>query len=263
MTDRSTCFVIMPFSSPSGSHYSERHFTEVYEDVFVPAIDGANLLPIRADTTLISRHILADLLSTIERASLILCDLSSASPNVLFELGWAFRADRPCVLVKDDLTQYPFDLQHTHVTTYHSSLRARLVRSDIASLRELIQNTMGDTSRRWSLVQSLGLDARLQHEAVHDKDPVAAAILDIRDELASLRSRFDRSLEPGLAGPGSTFPGGRVPSIREQEERDGLLALLEEERGDVGRAAQRLGITRQGLYKRIKALSISLDEVRK
>jgi hypothetical protein len=152
----------MPFSSPSGSGYSEEHFTEVYEDLFVPAISAASFSPVRADTTVLSRHILADLLARIEEAAIVLCDLSAANPNVLFELGWAFRADRPCVLVKDDLTQYPFDLQHAHVTTYHSSLKARLVKSDISEISQLIQNTAADSARRWSLVQSLGLDARLR-----------------------------------------------------------------------------------------------------
>ena len=138
------CFVIMPFSTPEGSGYSVDHFTEVYEDLFVPAIEDAKFLPVRADTTVLSRHILADLLTRVEEASIVLCDLSAANPNVLFELGWAFRADRPCVLVKDDLTQFPFDLQHSHVTTYHSSLKARLVKDDIKSISQLIQNTAAD-----------------------------------------------------------------------------------------------------------------------
>jgi hypothetical protein len=124
----------MPFSTHMMSGYSEDHFTEVFEDLLVPAIEAENHRPLRADTTIISRNILADLLATIENAAIVLCDLSSANPNVLFELGWAFRADRPCVLVKDDITQYPFDLQHTHVTTYRSSLKARLVKEDIESI---------------------------------------------------------------------------------------------------------------------------------
>jgi len=265
MTERSSCFVIMPFSSPGGTDYSEDHFTEVYEDIFVPAIEGAGLLPVRGDTTVISRHILGDLLSSIEQASIILCDLSAASPNVLFELGWAFRADRPCVLVKDDLTRYPFDLQHNHVTTYRSSLKSRLVRSDIASITELIVNTLDDDARRWSLVQSLGLDARLKHDAVREKDPIASAILDIREELSSLRTRLEsRETYAGPPGGNSETSGNLDLTPRgAMWDRDALISVLEEERGNVGRAAQRLGISRDSLYRRIKALQIPLEEVRR
>ncbi len=115
MSASEICYVIMPFSAPVTRDYDTDHFTEVFEDLFIPAIEQAGFRPLRADTTILSRHILADLLTTIERATVVLCDLSGANPNVLFELGWAFRADKPCVLVKDDLTQYPFDLQHNHV----------------------------------------------------------------------------------------------------------------------------------------------------
>ena len=185
MTPQRLCYVIMPFSVPDGSDYADDHFTEVYEDLFIPAIDTAGFVPQRADTTILSRHILADLLGTIEKVAVVLCDLSGANPNVLFELGWAFRADKPCVLVKDDVTQYPFDLQHSHVQTYHGSLKARLVREEIHHIAQLVQNTSNDQERRWSLVQSLGLDARLRSEAEHDRDPIAAAILEIRDELSA------------------------------------------------------------------------------
>jgi hypothetical protein len=263
VTTQGLCFVIMPFSSPSGSGYSEEHFTEVYEDLFMPAISAASFSPVRADTTVLSRHILADLLARIEEAAIVLCDLSAANPNVLFELGWAFRADRLCVLVKDDLTQYPFDLQHAHVTTYHSSLKARLVKSDISEISQLVQNTAADSARRWSLVQSLGLDARLRTEAATEQDPIAAAILEIREELGLLRTRLGvqspRSAAPSVAVESA---GDRMFSPRQRQQKKEILEILEEERGEVGRAAQRLGITRARLYNLIKSLDISLGETR-
>jgi hypothetical protein len=258
------CFVIMPFSAPGGTGYSTDHFTEVYEDLFVPAIENAKFRAERADTTVLSRHILADLLARIEEASIVLCDLSAANPNVLFEVGWAFRADRPCVLVKDDLTQFPFDLQHSHVTTYHSSLKARLVKDDTSAISQLIKNTAGDPGRRWSLVRSLGLDAKLRTEAVAQQDPIAAAILDIREELSFLRSRFENRLPADVPSPGVVeLSRGKNLAPGKQQERDEILAVLEEERGNVGRAAQRLGISKGRLYSLAKALDISIDQTRR
>ena len=258
------CFVIMPFSAPSGSGYSADHFTEVYEDLFVPAIESAKFRPQRADTTVLSRHILADLLARIEEAAIVLCDLSAANPNVLFEVGWAFRADRPCVLVKDDLTQFPFDLQHSHVTTYHSSLKARLVKDDTRSINQLIQNTAADPARRWSLVRNLGLDAKLRTEAVAQQDPIAAAILDIREELNFLHSRLENQAPVGTR-PSALVESSRgriLPPIK-QQERNEIIAVLEEERGNAGRAAQRLGISKGRLYSLAKALDISIEQTRR
>jgi hypothetical protein len=260
------CFVIMPFSTPSGSGHPLDHFTEVYEDLFVPAVQAAGFDPRRADTTVLSRHILGDLLSAIETASIVLCDLSGANPNVLFELGWAFRADKPCVLVKDDTTEYPFDLQHSHVQSYHGSLKARLVKEGIQQLAQLIQNTANDKERRWSLVQSLGLDARLRSQAAGERDPIAAAILDIREELGHLRAKIEYFGLPNI-GPKADRSGTDAASVtlspNQQSQRDEILAVLEDERGNVGRAAQVLGLSKNRLYKLIHVLNIPLDEARR
>ena len=40
----------------------------------------------------------------------MLCDLSAHNPNLYLELGWALRADKRFVLIKDDLTDFKFDL---------------------------------------------------------------------------------------------------------------------------------------------------------
>jgi hypothetical protein len=168
------------------------------------------------------------------------------------------------VLVKDDLTQFPFDLQHSHVTTYHSSLKARLVKDDTRSISQLIQNTAADPARRWSLVRNLGLDAKLRTEAVAQQDPIAAAILDIREELNLLRSRLEYRPPVDVPLPSAVeLPRGRILSPPKQQERDEILAVLEEERGNAGRAAQRLGMSKSRLYSLAKSLDISIEQTRR
>ena len=41
MPTQALCFVIMPFSADEDSDYDSEHWTEVYEDLFVPAIRRA------------------------------------------------------------------------------------------------------------------------------------------------------------------------------------------------------------------------------
>jgi hypothetical protein len=258
------CFVMMPFSAAKNSGYEPDHWTEVYEDLFVPAICDAGFDPARADTTELSRHILSDLLMTIERAAVIICDLSTANPNVLFELGWAFRADRPCVLVMDDRTRYPFDLQHSYVMQYHSSLKSRLVTSDQKQLSTLITNTINDEECRWSMVQSLGLNAELRLHAAKDGDPIARAIIEIQRELAAIRVHLDGSSTS--LGPSTVFnnfasaedsqvKGTQIPKNR-------ILEVLEDERGVVGETAKRLGISPKRLYRLLKHHNIQARQFR-
>lgn len=42
-------------------------------------------------------------------SDLIICDVSSKNPNVMFELGMRLAFDKPIILVKDDITDYSFD----------------------------------------------------------------------------------------------------------------------------------------------------------
>lgn len=262
-TGQKQCFVIMPFTAPSASNdYAEEHFTEVYEDLFVPAVELVGFHAVRADTTQLSRNILADLLAMIESTDVVLCDLSTANPNVLFELGWAFRADKPCVLVKDELTSYIFDLQHTHVTTYQSGLRARQVATDIKSISELIGNTAKDETRRWSMAKNLGLELNLQLQEEATGDSSTAALLDVREELRQLRSRLEDVLV--LQASGIRRTGGSLADERSSlqlrnssdedltREKELLSNALRESRGNVAKAAALLGMSRQALYRRLE-----------
>jgi hypothetical protein len=252
-SDKKSCFVIMPFSSEEGSAYGSDHFQEVYEGLIVPAVEEAGLEPIRADTQVLSRHIVSELLSAIEDADLVLCDLSAANPNVLFELGWAYRADRPCVLIKDDVTDYPFDLQHSHVGGYRSALRPKTVREDIGNLAELITNTVTDTSRRWSLLRSLGLEARLQRASTNESNPVAAALLDLREEVRLLRAGLDRSADStSERGDGNSSPTPRTALATERT----LLEALERNSWNIVRTATELHISRSTLWSLMRRYGI-------
>jgi hypothetical protein len=46
MAENSIGFVIMPFSTPPGAGQPVDHFTEVFEDLFVPAIEVARFRPL-------------------------------------------------------------------------------------------------------------------------------------------------------------------------------------------------------------------------
>src|ERR1041384_2996075 len=85
-TDRSICFVIMPFGNWS-DHY--------YEEVYVPAIESAGLIARRADDLYRPSAIVNDIWSLTKEARVILADLSGKNPNVFYELGLAHAIARP------------------------------------------------------------------------------------------------------------------------------------------------------------------------
>ncbi len=54
----------------------------------------------------------------IEKAKLLLADLSGKNPNVFYELGLAHALEKPVVLVSSNQDDVPFDLRHIRVILY-------------------------------------------------------------------------------------------------------------------------------------------------
>src|ERR1019366_7659753 len=54
---------------------------------------------------------------------LVICDVSSKNPNVMFELGIRLAFDKPTIIVKDDATTYSFDTASIEHIPYPRDLR--------------------------------------------------------------------------------------------------------------------------------------------
>ncbi len=109
------CFVIQPFDSGK--------FDKRYEAVFKPPVEAAGLEPYRVDRDPTVEVPIEAIEEGIRNASICLADITSDNPNVWYELGFAFAAGRPVVMVcSDERTgkKYPFDIQHRAVTPYQS-----------------------------------------------------------------------------------------------------------------------------------------------
>ena len=103
------CFTIMPFGGWRDTYYV---------DVFKPAIEAAGLVPRRADDLYRPGTIINDIWMYTKQARLILADLSSKNPNVLYELGLAHAIAKPAILVTESVDDIPFDLRALRVIEY-------------------------------------------------------------------------------------------------------------------------------------------------
>lgn len=153
----------MPFTVRSGDLQSynndSEHWQEVYEGLIFPAVEKAGYSCQRDDEDLTTRFIIENIWKKIESADLVLCDLSANNPNVMLELGWALRADKRFVLVKDDVTKFNFDLNQFYTFEYSSKLLPRSLREQTDQLADVITKTMNDTQKKYSIVSKLSLSA--------------------------------------------------------------------------------------------------------
>jgi hypothetical protein len=105
-----TCFVMMPFANPIGGYYST-----IYE----PAIRKAGLTPVRADTDIFATgKIIEQIWAGLNRAKVLVAELTGRNPNVLYELGLAHALHKPVVLISSNEDDVPFDIRHVRVIYY-------------------------------------------------------------------------------------------------------------------------------------------------
>ena len=108
----STCFIIQPFD---GGKFDKR-----YTDIIAPAINETGLEPYRVDEDPNVSIPINDIESGIRDSVICLADITLDNPNVWFELGYAFSANKPVVMIcsNERETKFPFDVQHRSIIKY-------------------------------------------------------------------------------------------------------------------------------------------------
>lgn len=95
-------FVLMPF---------DPEFNSIYEDLIKSALEAAGYDVARADSFFDQQSILRDIVRGIAEADLIVADLTTLNPNVLYELGLCHGLGIPTILLAQSVEEIPFDLR--------------------------------------------------------------------------------------------------------------------------------------------------------
>lgn len=143
-----TCFVIQPFD---GGAYDKR-----FKDVYEPAIKAAGYDAYRVDQDPSVSVPIDSIESGIRSAVVCLADITTDNPNVWYELGFAFAAGRPVVMICSEDRQgrkFPFDIQHRTIIIYKSEsssdfdkLQARITETITAYVnKDVALQIMSDT----------------------------------------------------------------------------------------------------------------------
>jgi len=104
-----TCFVMMPFGD---------WFDIYYQEIYIPAIREAGFEPVRADELFTTGSVVEQIWEQIQKAKLLLADLTDKNANVFYELGLAHAARKPVILTAANVEDVPFDLRHLRVIIY-------------------------------------------------------------------------------------------------------------------------------------------------
>ncbi len=121
--------IMMPF---------DRTFDAVHTTI-KNACDAVNLATTRVDDIFRPNVVMDDVLATIVKSRIVICDLSRRNPNVLYETGIAHAQGRDVIMIVQNDADIPFDLRHIRFIQYFPNGEGleELERTLIRWLREL------------------------------------------------------------------------------------------------------------------------------
>jgi len=107
-----SAFVLMPFDAD---------FEGVFSDLIAAPLMAIGFRVQRADSLLNQQNILADVISGIANADLIIADVTGLNPNVMYELGLAHALGKRTVMITQAIGSLPFDLRPYRANEYSTN----------------------------------------------------------------------------------------------------------------------------------------------
>lgn len=120
-SEKPTAFVAMQFSPP---------YNELCTDVVKPVCDEFGIEAVRADDSYGSELIIADIITQINRAKIIIADVTPENPNVFYELGYAHAYRKPTILVAEKGRKLPFDVSGFRTLFYENTIAGKRLVED-------------------------------------------------------------------------------------------------------------------------------------
>jgi hypothetical protein len=108
------CFVLMPF----GPKWSRK----LFEQHIRPTGNKLGFDVLRADDIYGVTGIMHDVWIYINKARIIIADLTTRNPNVFYEVGLAHAIGKEVILITQDMADVPFDLQSLRCLVYSLEL---------------------------------------------------------------------------------------------------------------------------------------------
>lgn len=110
MPPKRKCFVIMPFSSTKSC--TENQWLDIFENTIKPAVEEAGYGYECSKAGLSIGNIISNILDNLNKADVVIADMTDRNPNVFYELGVRHALRNATILITQDIDDIPFDLRH-------------------------------------------------------------------------------------------------------------------------------------------------------
>ena len=136
------CFVLMPFAD-------KNDMQTVYTDHIKPVIEKrCHLRCERADDIHDISGVMQSVWESINRARIVIAEMTDRNPNVFYELGIAHTLGKPVIMITQSMDYVPFDLKHLRCIVYEFKPGAidRFKESLEKTIRRVLSSTYASPS---------------------------------------------------------------------------------------------------------------------
>lgn len=192
--ERPVCGLIMPIADTDG--YPRGHWEDV-KNILISVADSAGF-----KTRLVSQSDSVSIIQTtivqnVYFDDIVICDVSSKNPNVMFELGLRLAFDKAAVIVKDTVTGYSFDTSPVEHLNYPTDLRYYDVEEFKKDLfKKLIATYAKSKDPNHSMyLESFGkiVNKKLNTIEVSDAEYITKSLNELKTEILLLKENKDLS----------------------------------------------------------------------
>lgn len=120
MNNNKKCFVIMPFSKTKSC--TEQEWTGIFKGIIKPAVEESGLGYECERSVAERQNIVKGILEALNKANVVIADLTDNNPNVFYELGVRHTLANRTILIAQGEKYIPFDLRPYPVAFYSKSL---------------------------------------------------------------------------------------------------------------------------------------------
>lgn len=131
-------FVLMPFV---------KEFDDVYKLGIKQACNNAGAYAERVDEQIFQESILQRIYNQIDKADIIVADMTGRNPNVFYETGYAHALGKHVILLTKKTDDIPFDLKHYPHIVYGGRI-AELIPELEKRIKWAIENPEGTAARK-------------------------------------------------------------------------------------------------------------------
>lgn len=190
MNNKKKCFVLMPFSETKSC--TEAEWTGIFENMIKPAVTGSRLGFECERAKPRTGAFIKDILEGLNKADLVIADLTDRNPNVCYELGIRHTLKNRTILIAQNMDDVPSDLQSYWVVIYEKDLTgaSEFKRKVREILREMQKDPDKPDSPIADFLQLKNIDL-IAHEKAANLKKLTALITELSYNINSVDAILD------------------------------------------------------------------------